>query len=90
MLDKQAKAEVDKAVEEAKQSPEPVAKDLWTDIYYKGTEPPYMRGREREEVCHFFCGQTSFGLELISLVRSITINLRVIVYFRSASRFRRF
>ncbi|KAF8649927.1 hypothetical protein AX16_005484, partial [Volvariella volvacea WC 439] len=33
-LDKEAKAE---------------AKDLWTDIYYKGTEPPYMRNREQEE-----------------------------------------
>lgn len=49
-LDKAAKAEVDAAVEEAKASPEPLIKDLWTDIYYKGTEPPYMRGREREEV----------------------------------------
>lgn len=49
-LDKDAKAEVDAAVEEAKKSPEPLIKDLWTDIYYKGTEPPYMRGREREEV----------------------------------------
>jgi hypothetical protein len=41
---------VDQAVEEAKQSPVPLAKDLWTDIYYKNTEPPSMRGREREEV----------------------------------------
>ncbi|KAJ7669408.1 mitochondrial pyruvate dehydrogenase E1 component beta subunit [Mycena polygramma] len=52
-LDKDAKAEVDAAVEEAKASPEPLEKDLWTDIYYKGTEPPYMRGREREEV-HYY------------------------------------
>ncbi|KAJ7484320.1 mitochondrial pyruvate dehydrogenase E1 component beta subunit [Mycena latifolia] len=52
-LDKDAKAEVDEAVEEAKASPEPLIKDLWTDIYYKGTEPPYMRGREREEVHHY-------------------------------------
>ena len=50
-LDKEAKAEVDHAVEEAKASPIPSEKDLWTDIYYKGTEPPFMRGREREEVC---------------------------------------
>ena len=49
-LDKEAKATVDTAVEEAKASPEPELKDLWTDIYYKGTEPPKMRGREREEV----------------------------------------
>lgn len=53
MLDKEAKAEVDEAVEEAKKSPEPDLKDLWTDIYYKGTEPPSMRGREREEVHHY-------------------------------------
>jgi len=52
-LDKDAKAKVDAAVEEAKASPEPLIKDLWTDIYYKGTEPPYMRGREREEVHHY-------------------------------------
>ncbi|KAF7327492.1 Pyruvate dehydrogenase E1 component subunit alpha [Mycena kentingensis (nom. inval.)] len=58
-LDKDAKAEVDAAVEEAKNSPEPELKDLWTDIYYKGTEPPFMRGREREEAClpsRGFCG----------------------------------
>ncbi|KAJ7746484.1 mitochondrial pyruvate dehydrogenase E1 component beta subunit [Mycena maculata] len=52
-LDKDAKTEVDAAVEEAKASPEPLLKDLWTDIYFKGTEPPYMRGREREEVHHY-------------------------------------
>jgi pyruvate dehydrogenase E1 component alpha subunit len=52
-LDKEAKETVDKAVEEAKASPEPELKELWTDIYYKGTEPPYMRGREREEV-HYY------------------------------------
>ncbi|KAF9461099.1 mitochondrial pyruvate dehydrogenase E1 component beta subunit [Collybia nuda] len=49
-LDKNAKAEVDAAVEEAKASPEPRIEDLWTDIYFKGSEPPTMRGREREEV----------------------------------------
>lgn len=52
-FDKEAKIEVDKAVEEAKASPFPSPKDLWTDIYYAGTEPPYMRGREREEV-HYY------------------------------------
>ncbi|KAH9071030.1 pyruvate dehydrogenase e1 component alpha subunit [Lactarius deliciosus] len=49
-IDKAAKEEIDKAVEQAKASPEPRAEDLWTDIYYKGTEPPFMRGRERDEV----------------------------------------
>ncbi|KAI0705875.1 mitochondrial pyruvate dehydrogenase E1 component beta subunit [Cytidiella melzeri] len=52
-FDKEAKAEVDQAVEEAKASPVPLEKDLWTDIYYKGSEPEYMRGREREEV-HYY------------------------------------
>ncbi|KAL4244800.1 Pyruvate dehydrogenase E1 component subunit alpha [Abortiporus biennis] len=52
-LDKEAKQEVDQAVEEAKTSPFPVEKDLWTDVYYKGTEPPFLRGREREEV-HYY------------------------------------
>jgi hypothetical protein len=50
VFDKQAKTQVDKAVEEAKASPVPRPEDLWTDIYYKGTEPPIMRGRERDEV----------------------------------------
>jgi len=50
-IDRAAKEEVSKAVEEAKSSPEPRVEDLWTDIYYKGTEPKSMRGREREEVC---------------------------------------
>ncbi|ORX36118.1 pyruvate dehydrogenase e1 component alpha subunit mitochondrial precursor [Kockovaella imperatae] len=52
-IDKAAKEEVDKAVEEAKQSPYPDLKEFWTDIYYKGTEPPFMRGREKEEVHHY-------------------------------------
>ncbi|WWC58930.1 pyruvate dehydrogenase (acetyl-transferring) E1 component, alpha subunit [Kwoniella dejecticola CBS 10117] len=48
-IDKNAKEEVDVAVEEAKKSPFPDVKTFWTDIYYKGTEPPMMRGREKEE-----------------------------------------
>ncbi|KAK4684089.1 pyruvate dehydrogenase E1 component alpha subunit, partial [Tremellales sp. Uapishka_1] len=52
-IDKAAKDEVDVAVEEAKKSPQPDLKDFWTDIYYKGTEPPFMRGREKEEVHHY-------------------------------------
>ncbi|KZT71249.1 hypothetical protein DAEQUDRAFT_724188 [Daedalea quercina L-15889] len=49
-LDKEAKADVDAAVEEAKASPFPEEDKMWTDIYVKGTEPPFMRGREREEI----------------------------------------
>ncbi|KAH6886508.1 pyruvate dehydrogenase e1 component alpha subunit [Coprinopsis sp. MPI-PUGE-AT-0042] len=48
-IDKEAKTVVDAAVEKAKSSPEPAVKDLWSDIYYKGTEPEMMRGREKEE-----------------------------------------
>ncbi|TFK39605.1 dehydrogenase E1 component-domain-containing protein [Crucibulum laeve] len=51
-LDKAAKAGVGAAVE-AKASLEPLIKDLWNDIYYKGTELPSMRGREREEM-HYY------------------------------------
>lgn len=49
-IEKEARAEVDQAVEEAKASPLPEPGQLWTDIYAKGSEPPFMRGREREEV----------------------------------------
>ncbi|KIK24154.1 hypothetical protein PISMIDRAFT_10416 [Pisolithus microcarpus 441] len=49
-LNKEAKAEVDQAIEEAKTSPACRSKGLWTDIYDKG--PPFMRGRERKEVHH--------------------------------------
>ncbi|ORY23792.1 putative pyruvate dehydrogenase e1 component alpha subunit mitochondrial precursor [Naematelia encephala] len=52
-IDKAAKEEVDLAVEDAKKSAHPDVKEFWTDIYYKGTEPPFMRGREKEEV-HFY------------------------------------
>ncbi|KAI5122052.1 hypothetical protein M0805_006036 [Coniferiporia weirii] len=52
-FDKDAKAEVETAVEEAKKSPVPDLNDFWSDIYYKGTEPPFMRGREREEIHHY-------------------------------------
>jgi len=52
-IDKSAKEEVEVAVAEAKKSPFPDLKDFWTDIYYKGTEPPFMRGREKEEI-HYY------------------------------------
>lgn len=52
-VDKSAKEEVDQAVEEAKKSPEPDVKELWTDIYHRGSEPEFMRGREKEEI-HYY------------------------------------
>ncbi|MBW0551035.1 hypothetical protein O181_090750 [Austropuccinia psidii MF-1] len=60
-IDKEAKAEVDIAVEEAKNSPEPdPKKDMWTDIYFKGTAPKFMRGREKEEV-HWYSPEECAG-----------------------------
>lgn len=49
-LDKDAKAEVDAAVEEAKASPFPSSEEVFADVYIKGTGAPFLRGREREEV----------------------------------------
>jgi hypothetical protein len=69
-LDKEAKAEVDATVEEGKASPEPETKDLWADVYYKGTEPPVMRGREKDEVS-FPCFETFICRDAdLHLVRS--------------------
>ncbi|KAF6750597.1 mitochondrial pyruvate dehydrogenase E1 component beta subunit [Ephemerocybe angulata] len=53
-IDKEAKATVDQAVAEAKESPEPPLEDLWKDVYFKGTEPQFLRGREREEGKRFY------------------------------------
>jgi hypothetical protein len=54
-IDQAAKKEVDQAVVEAKECEEPdIEVEFWTDIYFKGTEPPFMRGREKEYVgCAF-------------------------------------
>ncbi|KAI9220513.1 E1 alpha subunit of the pyruvate dehydrogenase complex [Blastocladiella britannica] len=52
-IDKQAKEDVDKAVEEAKLSPEPAVEEMWTEIYQKGTEPPTLRGVTVEQTHRF-------------------------------------
>lgn len=50
-IDQAAKKEIDTAVAEAKESEEPdIEVEFWTDIYFKGTEPPFMRGREKEDI----------------------------------------
>ncbi|GAA6003943.1 uncharacterized protein JCM10292_000617 [Rhodotorula paludigena] len=52
-LEKEARAVVEKAVEEAKASPEPAQdREMWTDVYYAGTNPMFLPGRKREEVHH--------------------------------------
>lgn len=53
IIDKEARAQVDKEVEEAKASPEPPLKDFWTDIYYAGTEPDFLRGVDPTDLHHF-------------------------------------
>jgi len=50
----EAKAEVDAAVEAAKAGLEPELKDLWTDIYHKGTEPPQWEDERRRWVFLFW------------------------------------
>lgn len=45
----QARALVDKAVEEAKACPEPEFKEIASDIYASGTGPSKFRGTEPEE-----------------------------------------
>ncbi|KAF9117223.1 alpha subunit of pyruvate dehydrogenase [Mortierella sp. 14UC] len=52
-MDKAARAEVDKAAEEAKNSPPPDMETFWTDVYIKGFEVPFLRGREPEET-HYY------------------------------------
>ena len=48
-IEKEARAEVDKAVEEAKASPEPPMSDLYSQIYAPGSEPSFIRGVEPEQ-----------------------------------------
>lgn len=50
-IDKEARSDVDKEVEEAEKMapPEATPQVLFEDIYVRGSEPPYMRGRVPEE-----------------------------------------
>lgn len=48
-FDKEARAEVEEAVNKAQNDTQPDPDQLFTDVYAKGTEPPTIRGREREE-----------------------------------------
>ncbi|KAF9345941.1 alpha subunit of pyruvate dehydrogenase [Mortierella sp. NVP85] len=49
-MDKAARAEVDKAAEQAKADPEPDLESFWKSVYVEGSEPPFLRGREPEGV----------------------------------------
>ena len=50
-IDKEARAYVDGEVAEAEKMdiPEPSAKNLFEDIYVRGSEPAFLRGRVPEE-----------------------------------------
>ena len=50
-IDKEARAAVDAEVAEAEQMafPENTAKNLYEDIYVRGSEPQFMRGRTPDE-----------------------------------------
>jgi pyruvate dehydrogenase E1 component alpha subunit len=52
-IDKDIKADIDRAVEEAKASPEPGLDQLFTDVYVKGSEPPFLRGVTSDDIHHF-------------------------------------
>ncbi|TPX53850.1 pyruvate dehydrogenase (acetyl-transferring) [Powellomyces hirtus] len=52
-MDKDARTEIDAAVTQAKASPEPDLKELFTDIHTKGNEPDFLRGCTPDETHHY-------------------------------------
>ena len=53
MMDKAARAEVDKAVEQATNDLEPPAEWFWDNVYVKDTEVPVLRGCDPEDM-HYY------------------------------------
>jgi pyruvate dehydrogenase E1 component alpha subunit len=62
-IDKEARSAVDAEVAEAEQMPppEPTAQILYEDIYVRGSEPEFMRGRVPEE--NFYYAESSISSE---------------------------
>ena len=60
-IDKDARAHVDKEVAEAEKMtpPDPTPKVLYEDIYVRGSEPPFLRGRVPEENFYYQDGDGS-------------------------------
>jgi pyruvate dehydrogenase E1 component alpha subunit len=54
-IDKEARSQVDKDVQEAEEMPEPDpnAPTLFADIYVRGSEPDYLRGRTPDETYYY-------------------------------------
>ena len=69
-LDKQARSDVDAEVAEAEQMavPEPTAKVLFEDIYVRGSEPEFLRGRVPEE--NFYYTEHDMGSEKQTVART--------------------
>ncbi len=62
-IDKDARAYVDAEVKEAEamREPDPTWKNLYEDIYVRGSEPEFLRGRIPEE--NFYYGDVDLGSE---------------------------
>jgi pyruvate dehydrogenase E1 component alpha subunit len=62
-IDKEARANVDAEVAEAEKMapPEPTGKVLYEDIYVRGSEPEFLRGRVPEE--NFYYTEADLGKE---------------------------
>ena len=62
-IDKDARATVDAEVAEAEKmaAPEPTGKVLYEDIYVRGSEPEFLRGRIPEE--NFYYTEADLGKE---------------------------
>ena len=54
-IDKEARSHVNEevAAAEAMAAPEPIPQILYEDIYVKGSEPPFIRGRTADENYYF-------------------------------------
>ncbi|KAI1564075.1 AcoA Pyruvate 2-oxoglutarate dehydrogenase, partial [Pyrenophora tritici-repentis] len=69
-IDKQARSEVDAEVAEAEKmaAPEPTGKVLYEDIYVRGSEPEFLRGRIPEE--NFYYTEHDMGGEKKPVART--------------------
>jgi len=69
-IDKEARANVDAEVAEAEKMPAPEAtgKVLFEDIYVRGSEPEFMRGRIPEE--NFYYAEADLGKEKTPVTRT--------------------
>jgi pyruvate dehydrogenase E1 component alpha subunit len=69
-IDREARANVDAEVAEAEKMavPEPTGKTLYEDIYVRGSEPEFLRGRIPEE--NFYYSETDMGEQKPTVTRT--------------------